>query len=100
MDIPVCQESHTLTPAGQFATSTPGQVEEKETVEIPIHQTEENQEVKCSPLNPDAPCMEGYKCSPFAINGESAEGRLLEEHLDLSDKNVSHVIEVQKMQQQ
>ena len=55
MDIPVCQESHTLTPAGQFATSTPGQVEEKETVEIPIHQTEENQEVKCSPLNPDAP---------------------------------------------
>ena len=99
VDMPEGQESHTLTLAGQFATSTPGQVEEKETVEAPVHQTEENQEVKCSPLNPDAPVWKGYGCSP-AINGESAEGGLLEQHLDLSDKNVSHVIEVQKMQQQ
>ena len=30
VDIPECQESHTLTLAAQFATSTPGQVEEKE----------------------------------------------------------------------
>ena len=100
VDKPEGQESHTLTLAGQFATSTPGQVEEKETVEAPVHQTEENQEVKCSPLNPDAPVWKGYGCSPSAINGESAEGGLLEQHLDLSDKNVSHVIEVQKMQQQ
>ena len=100
VDMPEGQESHTLTLAGQFATSTPGQVEEKETVEAPVHQTEENQEVKCSPLNPDAPVWKGYGCSPSAINGESAEGGLLEQHLDLSDKNVSHVIEVQKMQQQ
>ena len=100
VDIPECQESHTLTLAGQFATSTPGQVEEKETVEVPVHQREENQEVKCSPLNPDAPVWKGYKCSPSAINGESAKGGLLEQHLDLSDNNVSHVIEVQKMQQQ
>ena len=36
---------------------------------------------------------------PSAINGESAEGGLLE-HLDLSDKNVSDMIEVQKKQRQ
>ena len=30
----------------------------------------------------------------------SAEGGLLDQHLDLSDENVSHTIEVQKMQQQ
>ena len=100
VDIPQCQESQTLTLAGQFSTSTPGQVEDKETIEVPVHQTEENQEVKCSPLNPDAPAWKGYKCSPSAINGESAEGGLLDQHLDLSDENVSHMIEVQKMQQQ
>ena len=55
VDIPECQESQTLTLADQFSTSTPGQVEEKETIEVPVHQTEDNQEVKCSPLNPDAP---------------------------------------------
>ncbi|XP_073237808.1 uncharacterized protein [Porites lutea] len=38
VDMPEGQESHTLTLAGQFATSTPGQVEEKETVEAPVHQ--------------------------------------------------------------
>ena len=100
MDIPECQESQTLTLAGEFSTSTSGQVEEKETIEVPVHQTEEDQVVKCSPLSPDAPAWKGYKCSPSVINGESAEGRLLEQHLDLSDENVSHMIEVQKMQQQ
>ena len=46
----------------------------------------------------DAPVWIGCKCSPSAINGESTEGGLLEEHLDLSEKNVSHMIEVQKLQ--
>ena len=100
VDIPECQDNHTLTLAGQFSTSTPGQVEERETVEVPVHQTEKNQEVKCSPLNQDAPVWKGYICSPSAINGESVEGGLFEQHLDVSDKNVSHMIEVQKMQQQ
>ena len=100
MDIPECQESQTLTLAGQFSTSTPGQVKEKVTTEVPVHQTGENQEVKCSPVNLDAPVWKGYKYSPSVINGESAEGGLLDQHLDLSDKNVSHMTEVQKMQQQ
>ena len=87
------RKSH-MTLAGQFATSTSGQVEEKESLEVPV--PEENQEVKCSPLNPDVPVWKGYKCSPSAINCGSAEGGLLEQHLDLSDKNDSHMIEVQK----
>ena len=98
VDVPECQENLTLTPAGHFSSFTPCQVKEKETVEVPMHQTEENQEVNCSPLNPDAPVWIGYKCSPSAINCESTEGGLLEEHLDLSEKNVSQMIEVQKLQ--
>ena len=49
---------------------------------------------------PRRPVWRGYKCSPSAINGSRAEGGLLDQHLDLSGKNVSHMIEVQKMQQQ
>ena len=51
VDVPECQENLTLTPAGHFSSSTPCQVKEKETVEVSMHQTEENQEVNCSPLN-------------------------------------------------
>lgn len=53
----------------------------------------------CSPLNPDTGEWKGYKHFPFTSNGESVEGRLLEQHLDLSHKNVSYTIEVQKLQQ-
>ena len=65
VDIPECQESQTLTLAGQFSTSTPAQVEEKETIEVPVHQTGENQEVKCSPLNLDAPVWKVTNAPPL-----------------------------------
>ena len=67
VDIPECQESHTLTLTGQFATSTPARVEEKETVEVLFLRTKENREVKCSPLIPDTPVWKGYKCSPLRL---------------------------------
>ena len=46
-DVPECQENLTLTPAGQFWTSTPCQVEEKKTEEFLIQRTEKSQEVNC-----------------------------------------------------
>ncbi|PFX28501.1 hypothetical protein AWC38_SpisGene6805 [Stylophora pistillata] len=53
-----------------------------------------------SPLNPDACGWKGYTHSPYKSSGETTESKLLEQHLDLSHKNVSHTIEVQKLQQQ
>ncbi|PFX28559.1 hypothetical protein AWC38_SpisGene6728 [Stylophora pistillata] len=91
-----CQENLTLTPVAQFSTSTPCQDRDRETVEVAIDQTEKD----CSPLNPDACEWKGYTHSPYTSCGESAESKLLEQHLDLSHKNVSHTIEVQKLQQQ
>ena len=49
VDVPECQENITLTPAGQFSTSTSCQDKDKETVEVPIRQTDKD----CSRLNPD-----------------------------------------------
>ena len=46
--IPERQENIPMTPAGQFSTSTPCQDKDRETVEVPIRQTEKD----CSPLNP------------------------------------------------
>ena len=90
VDVPECQENLTLTPAAQFSTFTPCQDKDKETVEVPIYQMEKDY----SPLNPDACEWKGYKHLPSTSNCESAEGRLLEQHLDLSHKNVSRTIEV------
>ena len=43
--------------------------------------------------------MERLQTLPSTNNGESAEGRLLEQHLNLSHINVSLTIEVLKNQQ-
>ena len=57
---------------------------------MPNRQTD----MDCSPLNPDTGEWKGYKHFAFTSNGESVEGRLLEQHLDLS-----HTIDVQKLPQ-
>ena len=95
MKISKHQENIPLTPAGQFSTSTPCQDKDSETVEVPIRQKEKD----CSFLNPDTGEWKGYKHFRSTNSGESVEGRLLEQHLDLSHKNVSHTIDVQKLQQ-
>ena len=92
------RKSYTDTSRSLFKFHPMSGQREGDRVEVPMHQTEENQEVNCSPLNPYVPVWIGYKCSPSAINGGSTEGGLLEEHLDLSETNVSHMIEVQKLQ--
>ena len=72
--IPERQEKIPLTPAGHFSTSTP--------------------------LNPDTGEWKGYKYFRSTNSGESVEDGLLKQHLELSHENVSHAIEVQKLQQQ
>ena len=56
VNVPERQESILMTPVGQFSTSTPCQDKDRETVEVPIRQTEKD----CSPLNPDIGECKGY----------------------------------------
>ena len=91
------RKSYTDTSRSLFKFHPMSGQREGDRVEVPMHQTEENQEVNCSPLNPHVPVWIGYKCSSSAINVGSTEGGLFEEHLDLSEKNFSHMIEVQKL---
>ena len=69
-------------------------------MEIPKQHTEENQDVNCTPLNPHAPVWTDDKHFISMNQRESSEEGLFERHLDLSQKNVSHMVEVQKLQQQ
>ena len=70
-------------------------------MEIPLKNlSEENLEVNCTPINPEAPEWQGQKYSSTTCCGESIEDGLLERHLDLGHKNVSHMVDVQKLQQQ
>ena len=55
VEVPKCQEHLPLTPPSQLLTSTPCQVKGEKTVEVPKNLTEENLEVNCTPLNPEAP---------------------------------------------
>ena len=73
---------------------------EENSVEIPKQHTEENQDVNCAPLNPHAPVWTDDKHFISMNQRESSEEGLFERHLDLSQKNVSHMVEVQKLQQQ
>ena len=100
VEVPKCQEHLPLTPPSQLPTSTPSQVKGEKTVEVPKNLTEENLQVNCTPLNPEAPEWQGQKYSPSTRYGESIEAGLIERHLDLSHKNVSHMVDVQKLQQQ
>ena len=68
-------------------------------VEVPKRQSEGNQEMSYTPLNPEAPVWKGCKHPLSASHGESTEDGLLERHLDLSQRDVSHMVEVQRLQQ-
>ena len=52
-----------------------------------------------TPLNPEAPVSKGCKHPLSASHGESTEDGLLERHLDLSQRDVSYMVEVQRLQQ-
>jgi len=69
-------------------------------VGIKEQQTEKNQEVNCTTLNPQAPVWTDDKHFISMSQRESSEEGLFERHLDLSQRNVSHMVKVQKLQQQ
>ena len=99
-EVPDCKDHLTLIPPSQPPASTPFKIKEENSVEIPEQQTEENQVVNCTPLNPQAPVRIDDKHFISMSQRESSEEGLFERHLDLSQKNVSHMVEVQKLQQQ
>lgn len=98
-EVPKREKPFPMTPPSQLPTSIPGQVKEEKMVEIPKHQSDGNQEISYTTLNPEAPEWKGCKHSLSTSHGESTEDGLLERHLDLSHKNVSHMVEVQRLQQ-
>ena len=99
-EVPKREKPFPMTPPSQLPT-TPGQVKEEKIkmVEIPKRQSDGNQEISYTPLNPEAPEWKGCKHSLSTSHGESTEDGLLERHLDLSHKNVSHMVEIQRLQQ-
>ena len=99
VEVSKCQKPLPLTPPIQLPTSIPVQVKEEKMVEVPQHQSEGNQEMSYTLLNPEAPEWKACKHSLSASHGESIEDGLLERHLDLSQRNVSHMVEVQRLQQ-
>ena len=99
VDVSECQKPFPLTPTSQLPTLIPGQVKEENMVEVPKRQSEGNQEMSYTPLNPEAPEWKACKHPLSASHGESIEDGLLERHLDLSQRNVSHMVEVQRLQQ-
>ncbi|KAL9986302.1 hypothetical protein ACROYT_G000433 [Oculina patagonica] len=98
-EVPECEDHLPLIPPSQPPASTPCKIKEENSVEIPKKQTEENQEVNSTPLNPKVPVWIDDKHFISMSQRESSEKGLFERHPDLSQKNVSHMVEVQKLQQ-
>lgn len=95
-----CKDHLPLIPPCQPPASIPCKIIEENSVEIPEQQTEDNQEVNCTSLNPQAPVWIDDKHFISMSQRERSEEGLFERHLDSSQKNVSHMVEVQKLQQQ
>ena len=84
----------------RLQTSIPAQINQvkrERTVGVLQRQSQGNKEASTS-LNVEAPEWKGCTLPTSTSHGETIEGGLLARHLDMSHKNVSNMVEVQRMQ--